>query len=475
MLFADKLGMPKKIKDLAESLDLEVTNHHDPEFDAKLCALIFGELTDKYPSYQELIRKIDDQPKTNNNYFNQPSEDVLEENEEHLSNYQITQNELENIDLIGKGIVITGNFSIEREEIKTFLMKIGGQIKSGITGKAHIRNKLASHNLGYKVVVMGWFEFLLKHWITPFKTTLFPHLIDTHLGVSFVNGKSGLKSYNEKIFATYKKDNYRKKYLTTEEHKVFSDKLSELANELYLKNPSELTERLNSIFDYLYFDECQDFVGYDYEIIKLILTRTGITCVFAGDPRQHTYSTHTSSKYKKYSGDIASFIQDCVNKKNKRYVTIDETTLVKSHRCPRCICDFASLIMPQYPEMKSVKENSQQEHCLLIKNCDVGNYVDRFNPVALIWNNKALKNIHPNIKQRYNMGEVKGLDFPNVIVYPTENMLTWINNTTKQLADETRAKLYVAVTRAEITIGIIVPDDFCLPSESILQFWSNPD
>lgn len=58
------------------------------------------------------------------------------------------------------------------------------------------------------------------------------------------------------------------------------------------------------------------------------------------------------------------------------------------------------------------------------------------------------------------MGEVKGLDFPNVIVYPTENMLTWINNTTKQLADETRAKLYVAVTRAEITIGIIVPDDF---------------
>lgn len=51
MLFADKLGMPKKIKDLAESLDLEVTNHHDPEFDAKLCALIFGELTDKYPSY----------------------------------------------------------------------------------------------------------------------------------------------------------------------------------------------------------------------------------------------------------------------------------------------------------------------------------------------------------------------------------------------------------------------------------------
>jgi len=135
MLFADKLGMPKKIKDLAESFDLEVINHHDPEFDAKLCALIFGELTEKYSNYEELIREINDKPKTNNSYFNQPSKDVVEENKEHLSNYQITQNELDNIDLIGKGIVITGNFSTEREEIKTFLMKIGCQIKSGITSK----------------------------------------------------------------------------------------------------------------------------------------------------------------------------------------------------------------------------------------------------------------------------------------------------------------------------------------------------
>lgn len=74
-----------------------------------------------------------------------------------------------------------------------------------------------------------------------------------------------------------------------------------------------------------------------------------------------------------------------------------------------------------------------------------------------------------------NILKILGVFAENQIVYPTENMLTWINNTTKQLADETRAKLYVAVTRAEITIGIIVPDDFCLPSESILQFWSNPD
>lgn len=337
--------------------------------------------------------------------------------------------------------------------------------------QAHIRNKLAHYNSGYKIVVMGWFEFLLKHWVTPFKTTLFPHLIDTHLGVFIVNGKSRIISSHSKTFITYRNGEYSKKYLTNDEQKVFSDKLSELANEIYLKNPSELIGRLNSIFEYLYFDECQDFVGYDYEIIKLILTKTDITCVFAGDPRQHTYSTHASSKYKKYSGNITAFIKDYVNKRNEHYVTIDETTLIKSHRCPTSICVFASLIMPQFPEMKSIKEDSKQGHCLLIKNCDLGNYVDRFNPVALIWSSIALKNVHPNIKQVYNMGSVKGLDFPNVIIYPTDKMLNWINNMTTKLPDTTRAKFYVAVTRAETTTGIVVPDDFCISSESVLKFW----
>lgn len=34
-----------------------------------------------------------------------------------------------------------------------------------------------------------------------------------------------------------------------------------------------------------------------------------------------------------------------------------------------------------------------------------------------------------------------------------------------------RAKFYVAVTRAEITTGIVVPDNFCISSDSTLTFW----
>ena len=155
-------------------------------------------------------------------------------------------------------------------------------------------------------------------------------------------------------------------------------------------------------------------------------------------------------------------------------MTIDITTLVESYRCPMCICDFASLVMPQYPKMKSHKtEDSIEEHCMLVRSCDVERYVNQFNPVALIWDSKAMKNVHTSIKQIYNMGAVKGLDFPHIIIYPTSGMLKWIKNISGELADTTRAKLYVAVTRAEISTGIVVPDDYYLPLDSILKFWES--
>lgn len=102
--------------------------------------------------------------------------------------------------------------------------------------QAHIKNKLEQYEFGYKVVVLGWFEFLLKHWITPFKTTIFPHLIDSHIGIVPVEGRSGITKFpNGRTFVTYQKEEYRKKYLTSEDTKVYSDKISELACELYVK------------------------------------------------------------------------------------------------------------------------------------------------------------------------------------------------------------------------------------------------
>ena len=77
--------------------------------------------------------------------------------------------------------------------------------------QAHIRSKLEQYEFGYKIVVMGWFEFLLKHWITPFKTMIFPHLIDSHIGIAPVEGKSGIKKLPDgRTFVAYQKEDYSK-------------------------------------------------------------------------------------------------------------------------------------------------------------------------------------------------------------------------------------------------------------------------
>lgn len=47
-----------------------------------------------------------------------------------------------------------------------------------------------------------------------------------------------------------------------------------------------------------------------------------------------------------------------------------------------------------------------------------------------------------------NMGESKGLTLGDVVIFPTNDMRKWIEGKTVELKDETRAKLYVAITRA---------------------------
>lgn len=51
-------------------------------------------------------------------------------------------------------------------------------------------------------------------------------------------------------------------------------------------------------------------------------------------------------------------------------------------------------------------------------------------------------------------------------------MEKWIKDTNSELSGEARAKLYVAVTRADISTGIIVPNDFDVDN-SMIQYWPN--
>ena len=52
-------------------------------------------------------------------------------------------------------------------------------------------------------------------------------------------------------------------------------------------------------------------------------------------------------------------------------------------------------------------------------------------------------------------GEAKGLFFDRVLIYPTKPFLDWLKDNNIELADTSRSKLYVALTRARHSVAVI--------------------
>lgn len=133
MYFADKIGLPRKIVDLAYELGIELIDHHNPEEDAKLCGLILGALIDRFPEYKNFIKVIDDTPKESGFFFKPASDEVLAANELYKEDYAINSIDLEHLEISDKGFVVTGEFDMKRTEIKDFIEKHNGIIKPGIS------------------------------------------------------------------------------------------------------------------------------------------------------------------------------------------------------------------------------------------------------------------------------------------------------------------------------------------------------
>lgn len=194
--------------------------------------------------------------------------------------------------------------------------------------------------------------------------------------------------------------------------------------------------------------------GWDLELIKLFM-QNSLSITMVGDPRQTVYLTHHDKKYKKYNGKIKDFIQtEC----KKLPCDIDETTLNVSHRNSPEICVLSSRLFPELPECKSkLKETNEHMGIFFVKYNEFDNYFCRYNPMQLRYSSFTVPKANAAVM---SFGEAKGLDFNHVIIYPTKDMLKWIYSGNCQLEESTRAKLYVAITRAFFSVGVVVEDSF---------------
>jgi len=137
MKFADVLGKPKKLTELAKHFDVEITNHHDPQADAEVCADIFSELIEQYPDYKSLIGNLNSEAVQEKRESTKANIQIQNENLDIIKEYSITKKELQGLEIQGFGFVFTGELIEDRDQCKEFIIEHGGIIKSGITGKVN--------------------------------------------------------------------------------------------------------------------------------------------------------------------------------------------------------------------------------------------------------------------------------------------------------------------------------------------------
>ena len=342
----------------------------------------------------------------------------------------------------GNGHVLLTTFTdAKRDELNRVLLNEAGSIPNSID-------------------VMPWYTFLLKECIRPFQGAFGALANQPIAGIDLVSTASALRTRKTEL------RHYACRYNSDNKIRIYSDKLAELALYINEITNGDVIDRLSRLYTMICIDEIQDMSGYDLDFIA------GMLCDikdmrFAGDQRQATFHTANVTKNKAYrKSGFGNYIKD-----KRLDCTVDVETLRFCHRCPQVIVDLADALYPELPQTISTKDRSEAgSHPLikLVRESDAANYINQYNAVSLVYDRRT--KTPPRI-QTNNMGAVKGLSFDNVLLFPTTNMRNWLFDHRVDLSEATRAKLYVAITRARSSLAIVIPDDFQSQALDTWQLW----
>lgn len=302
--------------------------------------------------------------------------------------------------------------------------------------KKEIQERVVNTNCK-NIEVITWETFVLNHLLRPYFPLKKPSRVagidfsmGEHTRYSYFNGK---KIYNERL-----SDFVFNKIINIENLGV------------------SIFNRLSLIYSHIYLDESQDLSGYDYQIVEFFLGKDFISIV--GDPRQNTYSTNHGSKNKKKDKsvtDIFSYLR-----KNEKYKDRIELNNI-SQRCPKKICELASLTHESMPATLAKKEAIE----------GIVKYVPQTNEEVIRLLNIGAVLLSNNIKSfggeisYLNIGESKGKEFNKVLLsIPKEWVVALKNKDCTKMANISKNRLYVGITRAIEEIYILDPDNKGLPS-----------
>lgn len=322
------------------------------------------------------------------------------------------------------------------------------------SNEAEIRQKffdLVGH-IPANVVITTWFSLLITHGILPFQGCLFDFPVR---GMLLVQAQSAIRYTNSfGVGVPWPEDDVAHHFFDGQ-GRVFSDKLSKLVIRCNERSGGAVIDRLSRVFPHVFVDEVQDLAGYDLDILER-LVRSPVRVLMVGDPRQVTYLTHNERRHAKYAdGGIADFLRTLPQKLK---IEIDDASLNRSHRNSAVICAVSSRLFPAFAATQACDctpcRRMRPPHAgvFLLRKADYAEYLATVRPMQL--RDKITSKGVDQASPAMNFGESKGRGFDHIVILPTRPMQEWLADPRSALAAQSRAKLYVAMTRARHSVAI---------------------
>ena len=298
------------------------------------------------------------------------------------------------------------------------------------------------------VEVQTWFAFLLRELARPYQHALHAERIE---GLHWVEGRSALYVPEAKTAAHYFFDG----------RLIYPDKIAKFVCACDHKTGGAVMRRLAQRFDHILIDEIQDMAGYDLDIIEAML-KAGIRLTLVGDHRQATYTTNKAPKNKAFQGYK---ILDKFRQWDKRgWVKLTYDT--HTHRCPQSIASLGDSFYPECPPTVSLNDKTTgHDGIFIVRRADVGRYVEEFRPQALRYDRKTMCGELPAM----NFGEVKGMTFDRVLIFPHGGAKTWLSSSALKPVEKSLAKMYVATTRARHSLAFVFDGQSAIAGATLYQ------
>lgn len=319
------------------------------------------------------------------------------------------------------------------------------------TGQSELAERLQrACSPGAVPEVMGWYSFLLQHVIRPYLPLKFPG--QRLLGLNFdgvpVNGRfaSGVSRFFDPSGRAYRLH------------------LSKLAQDVSQASGGAVIDRLSHIYKEIYIDEVQDLTGCDLHIVKQIMDSASIDVHMVGDVRQSVFDTNPQDpNLRQYRG--VNMLKWFALHEQAGILAVEHNN--ETWRANQEIADFSdTLFSTKFAFTATVSkqfETTGHDGVFAITAADVPEYVGAFHPQPLRESVVTASDIDLPFR---NFGQVKGLTFDRVLVYPTKAIAKFLTNGS-ELAPKTACGLYVAVTRARHSVAFVVPS----PSATALTPW----